>query len=150
LILRARLSGNRHSITSMATDPQVRIAFDGETSIEFPAEGVTASATVTKVGEKLYRLDSVPVMVESVKFRDIIEADEIDGKALRFRRVAQKSDWRVFDFLLANADRESDKIHRVLRRVEQVGGHWERVFGGCLFICLPPNVDWNPTTDVVG
>ncbi len=134
----------------MATDPHLAISFDGETSIEFPAEGMTASATVTKVGVALYRLDSVPVMVDSVKFRDVIEADEVDGKTLRFRRVAQKSDWRVFDFLLARDDRESEKINRVLRRVEQLGGHWERVFGGCLFICLPPEVDWNPTADVVG
>jgi hypothetical protein len=87
--------------------------------------------------------------VESVKFRDIIEADE-HGPTLRFRRVAQKSDWRVFDFLLAKDARESEKINRVLERVEKVGGHWERIFGGCLFICLPPEVDWNPTADVVG
>src|SRR4051812_18808129 len=133
----------------MSTHPHVECSFDGETSIEFPAEGVTASATVTMVGAGLYRLDTVPVMVESAKFRDIIEAEDIDGKTLRFLRVAQQSNWRVFDFLLAREAIESAEISRVLRRVEEVGGRWERVFGGCLFICLPPEVDWNPTADVV-
>jgi hypothetical protein len=128
---------------TMAADPPI------ETSIVYPSEGVTESATVTKLGAGLYRLESVSMAVESVKFRDIIEADEV-GPTLRFRRVAQKSDWRVFDFLLAKDARESEKINRVLERVEKVGGHWERIFGGCLFICLPPEVDWNPTADVVG
>jgi hypothetical protein len=134
----------------MATDPHIEASFDGETLIELPAEGVTTSATVTMVAEGLYRVDSVPVMIESVKFRDVIEADDVDGKVLRFCRVVEKSDWRVFDFLLAREAIESEKISTVLRRVEQIGGHWERVFGGCLFICLPPEVAWNPTADVVG
>lgn len=133
----------------MATDPHVETFFDGETSIEFPAEGVTASATVTRVGEKLYRLETVPVMVESANFRDVIEAEVVES-GLRFRRVAEKSNWRVFDFLLARDAIESERINGVLRRVEQIGGHWERVFGGCLFICLGPEVEWNPTADVVG
>ncbi|GEM_PF-385928 len=138
------------SYPTMATDPHVETSFDGETSIEFPAEGVTTSVTLTKVGPALYRLDSVPLMVESVKFRDIVEADDMDGKKLRFRRVVQESNWRVFDFLLSKEDRDSEKIDRVLRRVERIGGHWERVLGGYLLICLPPEVDWNPTADVVG
>jgi hypothetical protein len=127
----------------MATDPPI------ETSILYPSEGVTESATVTKVGARLYRLESVSAVVDSVNFRDIIEADE-DGPTLRFRRVAKKSDWRVFDFLLAKDARESDQMKRVLERVEKVGGHWERIFGGCLFICLPPEVNWDPTADVAG
>jgi hypothetical protein len=135
---------------NMATDPQLEASVDCEASIEFPGEGVTTSATVTKVGAALYRVDSVPVMIKSVKFRDVIEADEVEGKALRFRRVVEKSDWRVFGFLLAREVGESEKISTVLRRVEEVGGHWERLFGGCLFICLPPDVGWNPTADVVG
>lgn len=134
----------------MAIKPQVEAAFDGETRIEFPAEGVTTTATVTKIGAALYRLDFVPVLIESVKFRDIIEADEIDGKTLRFRRVVQSSDWRVYDFILGKGHRNSERTNLVLRRVEQVGGHWERVCGGWLFICLPPDVDWDPTSDVVG
>src|SRR4051794_18774505 len=104
----------------MAIDPHVEVSFDGETSIEFPAEGVTTSATVTKVGAALYRLDSVPVMIESVKFRDVIEADDIDGKTLRFRRVAEKSDWRVYDFMLARDALESEKTNSVLRKVDEV------------------------------
>lgn len=134
----------------MSTDPRSETSYDGEKSIEFPSEGVTTSAMVTQVGERLYRLDTVPVMIESAGFRDIIEADKVDAKTIRFRRIAQKSDWRVFDFILARDVIESARISEVLRRVEQMGGHWERIFGGCLYICLPPGIGWNPTADVVG
>jgi hypothetical protein len=134
----------------MPTDSHIEASFDGETTIEFPSEGVTTSATVTRVGERLYRLDTVPVMIESASFRDVIEADEVGEKTLRFRQVAQKSGWQVFDFILARDVIESEKISKVLRRVEEIGGHWERIFGGCLFICIPPEEGWNPTGDVVG
>ncbi|HVS72722.1 MAG TPA: hypothetical protein VHQ47_15810 [Phycisphaerae bacterium] len=133
----------------MAVDAHVEVSFDGETMIEFPSERVTASALVTRVGEDLYRLEAVP-MVESAGFRNLIEADRVDEKKLRFRRVVQKPNWRVFDLLLARGSFESEKIQKVLRHVEEVGGHWERVFGGLLFICLSPDVAWDPTVDVIG
>lgn len=45
--------------------------FDGEeTNTEFPYEGVTASAAITAIGQGHYRLDTVPVLIESAGFRD--------------------------------------------------------------------------------
>jgi len=133
----------------MVTDPHLESS-SFETRIKFPAEGLTTSVTATKVGSALYRLDSVPWFAESVKFHDIIETDDIDGEPLLFRRVAQKSDWRQFEYMLSRESRESEEIRRILERVEECGGHWERVLGGCLAICLPPEVGWDPTADVVG
>jgi hypothetical protein len=128
--------------------PQFAMCFEGETLIEFPAENLTASAVVKRIDDGLYRIDTVPMMVKSANFRDLIQADYLTSGKLRFRRVVEASNWRVFDFLLLRDSLESEEIRRVLLRVERIGGHWERVFSACLLICLPPDVDWNPTTEV--
>jgi hypothetical protein len=131
--------------------PDIAVQFDNEsTSIDFPAEGVTSSAIVTELGERLFRLDSVPIFAESASFGDVIEADRVKAGTLRFLCVVRSGGWRTFFFLLSNEDRTSRRIASVLERVERGGGHWERVFGGCLFICLPPGTEWDPTADVLG
>jgi Domain of unknown function (DUF4265) len=118
---------------------------DDEPLVEFPAEDVTASVPLTPVGDRLYRIDGVPVLVESAAFGDIIEAEPIGDGRLRFVRVAQPGGWRTFDYLLA-ADRiDSDWGQSLLRELEARGGHWERVCGGMLFICIPPDLDLDPT-----
>jgi hypothetical protein len=134
----------------MPHDPPIDPTFDVHTSIEFPAEGVTTSADVTKVGPALYRLESAPICIESITFRDIFEAEELDETTLRFLRLVERSHWQTFDFLLARETFDRENTRRVLQRVEDMGGHWERVFGGLLFICLPPGIDWNPTLDLLG
>jgi len=135
----------------MSNDPNTTAQPDSkETSIEFPDEGVTINTTMTMVGQGLYRLDTVPLMVESAGFRDVIEAEALPAGGLKFLRVARKSDWRIYDFVLNKATTESPKLQELLDRVTDQGGHWERSFGGCLFICLPPDVVWNPTPEVMG
>jgi hypothetical protein len=135
----------------MADDPHITVKLDGDaTSIEFPTEGLTASATVTRIGERLYRLDSVPMFTELAAFGDVIEAEPIADAIIRFRRVVTPSNWRVFDFVLPRETVEGETLKQVLARAERVGAHWERVFGGVLYICVPPEVDWDPTTGLAG
>ena len=43
---------------------------------------------------------------------------------------------------------ESERITTIQDRVLALGGHWERVFGGILLLCLPPTTDYNPTKDI--
>lgn len=133
----------------MANELQVTSQFDDdETHIEYPDEGITETAEVTAMGDRLYRLDTVPVFVESVRFGDIIEAELLPSGVLRFCRVAHASTWQIYDFLLSEACFESPKFASLTDRVTELRGHWERVFGGMLFICLPSNVDWDPTPDI--
>ena len=133
----------------MASDPHVSVKLAGaETSIEFPSEGLTTSVAVTAMGPRLYRLDTVPLFAESASFLDIVEADlQEDGK-LTFRRVVQRSGWRVFDFILPRELIDSDKLSKVLAHADNLGAHWERVFGGVLFVCVPPEVAWDPTPEL--
>ena len=135
----------------MADDPHITVKLEGDaTSIEFPAEGLTTSATVTQIAPRLYRLDSVPLFTELASFGDVIEADRIADDAIRFCRVTKPSHWRVFDFLLPKATVEGEKLKNVLAHAEQVGAHWELVFGDVVYICVPPEVDWDPTAELAG
>ena len=126
----------------MADDVQLTMRFAGEEDslVEFPAEGLTVSVPYTRVGEGLYRLDGVPVGVESAGYRDIIEAEVTEVGRLRFRRVAERSGWRTYDYILPPGRIDGEWGQLLLRELEARGGHWERVFGGLLFICLPPDL----------
>ena len=115
-----------------------------EPLVEFPAEGVTVSVPLTPVGDRLYRLDGVPVFAESAGFGDVIEAEPGDGGRLRFVRVAEPGGWRTFDYMLLAYRLDGAWAQSLLAELSARGGHWERVFGGLLFVCLPPGLDLDP------
>ena len=128
----------------------VSIEFTGEnaTSVEFPEEQVTVTLELTRVGPRLFRIVSVPIMVKAASFGDVIEADSSASGGLRFVRIAERGGWRTYDFMLPAEMIESAHITTIQDRVISFGGHWERVFGGVLFFCLPPTTDYDPTEDM--
>lgn len=87
-------------------------------------------------------------MVEAACFGDVIEADSITDGNIRFVRISERGGWRTYDFLIPAELIESEHITAIQDRVHSLGGHWERVFGGVLFLCLPPTSDYNPTEDM--
>jgi hypothetical protein len=121
---------------------------DDEAAIEFPAEGLTTSCPVMRVGSGLYRLDGVPIGAESASYNDVIEAEDLGGGKLRFRRVAQASGWRVYDYVLPRGWLDSESGKQYLSDLEAKGAHWERVFGGMLFICVPPELAFDPAASI--
>ena len=128
---------------------KTKVTFNGDnTQVEFPDEEVTVDLAVTRVGKGLYRLDNVPFFVEAAGFGDVIEADRLVNGVLRFRRVVEKSKWKIYDYIMSQEGIASPAVKRVMERVTEVGGHWENVFGGCLVICLPSDCDYNPETDL--
>jgi len=112
-----------------------------ESLVEFPAEGVTVSVPLTPVGDRMYRLDRVPVFAESASFGDVIEAEPGEGGRLRFVRIAEPGGWRTFNYILPAHKIDGEWGQTLLAEVTSRGGHWERVFGGLLFVCVPPGVD---------
>ena len=113
--------------------------------LEFPDENLCVSVPIARVGENLYRLEAVPVLVEGAGFRDVVEAEPVGEGRLRVLRVAERSGWRTFDFILPPWQIDGEWGQALLRRLEELGGHWERVFGGLSFVCIPPGVDLDPT-----
>ena len=129
----------------MADDVALTVRFGtGEPLVEFPTEGVTVSVPLTAVGDGLYRLDGVPVLAESASFGDVIEADLLADGRLRFVRVAEPGGWRTFDYILPAYRIDSEWGQLLLAELTARGGHWERVLGGLLFVCVPPGLDLDP------
>jgi hypothetical protein len=116
-----------------------------EPLVEFPAEALTVTVPLTAVGDRLYRLDGVPVGVASAAFGDVIEAEPSEGGRLRFLRVAEAGGWRTFDYLVSPHRIDSAWGQALFRELEARGGHWERICGGLLFICLPPGAEFDPS-----
>jgi hypothetical protein len=136
------MSPQRASTSSV----ELTVRLGGEkTIVEFPAEAVAASCPVTKVGERLFRLDAVPLFTESAGYRDVIEAEQMGEGRLRFVRVVEPSGWRMYDFILPPHRIDSERGQKLLRELEARGGYWERMFSGLLFICIPPELDLDPT-----
>ena len=116
----------------------------GDVVVEFPDEKLCVSLPVTCVGTNLYRLDAVPYLSEIAAYADIVEAVPAEDGGLRFVRVVQPSGWSTHSFILAREAIEGEAVQTVLREVLENGGYWEAIFGGCLFICLPPGSNFNP------
>lgn len=128
----------------------VSIAFEGvnETPVEFTEEQVTVTLELTPAGPRLFRIESVPIMVEAASFGDVIEVDTGADGGLRFVRIAERGGWRTYDFMLPAEMIGSEHITTIQERVLSLGGHWEQVFGGILLLCLPPLTNYDPTGDI--
>ena len=80
----------------------------------------------------------------------MIEAQPGEEGRLRFVCVAERGGWRTYSYTVSEQMIESERMRSLLREVEARGGHWETLFGGMLFICIPPDVDFDPTPGVMG
>ncbi len=126
-------------------DPMILRLVATDPLVYFPADCVTVSVPLTQVGDHLYRLDGVPVFAESAAFGDFIEANPVGDGRLQFLRVAEPGGWRTFDYLLPSHKIDGEWGQSLLRELTARGGHWERVFGGLLFVCIPPGIELDPS-----
>jgi len=124
---------------AMADDPHITVKLDGDaTSIEFPAEGLTTSATVTQIAERQYRLDSVPLFTELASFGDIIEADPVADGAIRFAESRRR---RIGDFSTLffrrrqSRARSSRMCSHTPIRLARIGNEFSEA--SCTFACPP-------------
>jgi len=124
----------------------LKLFVNGEDNwIEFPEEDLATTVPVTQLGENLYRLDAVPIYAESAGLDDVIEVTPLSENRLRFERVVQPGGWRTFDYLIDPQGLASEKGLLLLEGLEARGVHWEAVFGGVLFICVPEEMDFDPS-----
>lgn len=119
-----------------------------EWQLQIPAEGVSFSAVCSHVEGSLYRLESISFAAQTVAYGDTFDAEEIGG-TLRLLRIRERAGRRNCIFVLTHASRESEGLTRILTKIEQHGGVWERALGGLLGISLPAMDDYDPTSDVI-
>jgi len=125
-----------------------------DVSLEFPSGA--ADVLVTPLGADRYRLEEDPfcfayVQVESARelarlprYADEFEALTVRHHELRFVKVVKRARLKRFQFLVSPATVASPQFARVLSRVEDLNGYWERVFGGVVIIYVPRNSGYDP------
>ena len=82
---------------------------------------------------------------------DIIEADLQDNGSFLFRGVIETSTWQRFDFALSKELADSDAFkERLFRTVERLGGTWDTMFGGLVFLYLPQGIQFDLQKQIAG
>jgi hypothetical protein len=120
-----------------------------EMVVNFETDGVLANnMLLTQVGQNLYRIEETPVLIDSVSYNDIMEADLQSDGSLLFRRVVKKAEIKTFDFVLHKEVVESERFRVFLDRVKESGGRWELIFGGWLLIHLPLECNFDPGQEI--
>jgi len=127
-------------------------------SIEYPDGTIDDAALVTRVAERLYRLELDPLLFlfsddeerpDLPAYRDIIEVEEIGLTPLKFVRVVERARFKRFEFLVSKEFAASEKMTAIASKIQQHNGYSERVFGGFLIIYLPEQADYDPTNDIL-
>jgi hypothetical protein len=103
-------------------------------------EGEDETVEVEEIGPEWFRLCESPISADpSVYLGDVVEARADAEGSYRFQRVIERSGLKTLDRLLPREVAESGEMSEFCEAVEQRGGFWERVMGGCFFIHLPPD-----------
>jgi len=119
-----------------------------EITIEFLDEGLTVNMSVLSLGNNRYQLNEGLPLIESTTIYDIVEVEPLPDGSLSFRKVVKESGWQTYSFTVSKMTTESDSLRAILNKVEQNNGQWEQILGGFLFIYLPPNSAYDPTSDI--
>jgi hypothetical protein len=105
---------------------QVRMSFEDDHDFE--------TLFVTPLGGNLYRMEESSLL-EPTRYDDVIEAELQSDGSLRFLQVVTPSSL-ITECYFAS---DSPSLPPFLDKVVLAGGNWERVFGGILFLHLPPS-----------
>jgi len=113
---------------------------------------------VTPLGDNRYRvevdviscmlLDRPRDYVPLPRWGDVVEAREIGPGRVQFVRVVERARMRRFQWVISRALIESPELDRVLSKIMDLGGNWERVFGGVVIVYLPRGCDYDLWADL--
>ena len=110
-------------------------------AIAFP-NNVTEDLPLTHVEGNQYRLGSSSLLGEPrVFYGDVIEIKPTGEKSADFLRVVKRSGLQVSCSMIGKDIIDSPLLQQLLDKIMQLGGNWERAFGGVLLVHLPESVE---------
>jgi hypothetical protein len=112
-----------------------QISFDAGTSFE--------SIQVTPLGSDNYRLEATPIFFEDVSFGDTIEATKDGEGRLLFHKLITRGKFQSYRWILTKQVIELPEFVAFCNNVMRLGGMWEQLLGGLVFIHLPQDCDLN-------
>jgi len=99
--------------------------------------GLTENLLLMPLGSDHYRVEVSSLTDDSINLGDVIEAEAIASNEIRFVRMAENSPLVTLRWLIPQKVAESEGLTKFLEKVIEVGGLWERAFGGYLLLHLP-------------
>jgi hypothetical protein len=124
-------------------DIPIKVDWGSASDIEvtFP-NNVTEGMQLVYIRGNQYRVETSSVLAEpSVFYGDIIEIIPTAQTAAVFQSIVRRSEFKVFDFIISPKIADSPQLQALLESIMQLGGNWERFFGGVLLVHLPRGVE---------
>lgn len=107
--------------------------------IELP-DSSSEELLLTQLSPGIFRLEETSLSSElELYYHDVIEAKAEPETPLRFLRIVSKSGLVTTSFVLPKGLAESEAVKKLLARIMDAGGNWERVFGGLFILHFPPD-----------
>ena len=126
--------------------------------VEYPnGLGGPVDATFVEPDKAVFENDPMTCLVADSErelrklpdYQDLVKLRKIGRHKYQFVKVVKRARYRRFQYLLsANPEKEMKAIKPLLSHVEDLGGYWERVFGGVLSFWLPRGCKYDPTDDL--
>ena len=126
-------------------EPSLRlVSNDGPgVAISFP-DDITEDLPLTHVEGNQYRVEFSSLLADPrVFYGDVIEIKPTGKNSAEFARVVKRSGFRVSCRLIGQETIESPFFQALMDKIMQLGGNWERAFGGVLIVHLPTGVDFD-------
>lgn len=127
-----------------------------ECSIVF-ADGYTEGEFIVEdLGNGQFRLETPPLFPgmdeeepESFpNYKDVIKAERIDEKTLRFIEIARESGYVTFSYMIGHELTWGKEFQQFADKIVKMGGYLETVFVGWLRIFMPPGIPYDPNDDL--
>jgi hypothetical protein len=139
-----RLQGLRperdHSRSRMTLSPK----FHPRGTLDVPEEGTFEELPLSELAESLVRVDGIPLLLQGVKYKDVLRVKRVEEGWFELVAVAEKSRWVSFNVVLSRADVEGPILKQFTSRLSGLGCQWDRVMGGLLLVAVPPELALDP------
>ena len=126
-------------------DPSLHLAFNDGSGIAVSfADGATEDIPLTHVEGNQYRIEFSSMLSNPrVFYGDVIEINRTGEKSADFVRIVKRSGFLVSCRLVGQKTVESPLFQLLLDKIMQLGGNYERAFGGVLIAHLPASANFD-------
>ena len=92
---------------------------------------------MTPISSDHFRLEQNSLLLEAA-YHDVIRASPREDGSLQFHEISAKSKLLTYSWILSQAVIDSPEFREFLEFVGGLGGAWERILGGMIFVHVPP------------
>jgi hypothetical protein len=126
-------------------EPSLRLFFNDGSGIAVSfGDEITEDLPLTHVEGNQYRVEFSSLLADPrVFYGDVIEINPTGENSADFVRIVKRSGFLVSCSLVGQKITGYPSFQGLLDKIMQLGGNYERVFGGVLIVHLPASADFD-------